>query len=106
MDIIKKLQLKFIIAVVLVLTTIFFLILLGINKFNSYQTEYLNQMFLKELIIHDGVLPKHKQFFSLEFSSRIDENPTENVKPIKNRRTWGRRTTRTSSASRMTGCGR
>lgn len=86
MDIIKKLQLKFIIAVVLVLTTIFFLILLGINKFNSYQTEYLNQMFLKELIIHDGVMPKHKQFLGLEFSSRIDENPTENVKPIKNRR--------------------
>ena len=86
MDIIKKLQLKFIIAVVLILTTIFFLILFGINKFNSYQTEYANQMFLKELIFHDGIFPKHKQFLNLEFSSIIDEKSVENLKPFNNRK--------------------
>ena len=39
MDVIKKLQIKFIITVVLILTVIFSLILLGINQFNIQKNE-------------------------------------------------------------------
>lgn len=74
MDVIKKLQIKFIITVVLILTVIFSLILLGINQFNIQKTESMNKMFLHELITHDGIMPNRRQFSGMEFAPKNTGN--------------------------------
>lgn len=79
MDVIKKLQIKFIISIVLILVVIFFSILVGINKFSAYQTESMNRGFLNELIVHDGRMPDRGNFFSLEFSSRFINGQWEKI---------------------------
>ena len=70
MDVIKKLQFKFIVTVVLILTVIFGLILLGINQFNIHRTESANKAFLQELISHDGLMPSRRQIIGMEFAKR------------------------------------
>ena len=45
MDVIKKLQIKFIITVVLILTFVFTLIVVGINTFNRQKTEGMYEYF-------------------------------------------------------------
>jgi len=72
MDVIKKLQIKFIVTVVLILTVIFFLILVGINMFNSHKTESLNELFLKELISNDGIMPNPRKSMGMEFSKFLE----------------------------------
>ena len=74
MDVIKKLQIKFIITVVLILTVIFSLILLGINQFNIKKTESMNKMFLHELISHDGIMLNKRQFSGTEFAPKNNGN--------------------------------
>ena len=74
MDVIKKLQIKFIITVVLILTVIFSLILLGINQFNIQKTESMNKMILHELITHDGIMPNRRQFSGMEFAPKNTGN--------------------------------
>lgn len=74
MDVIKKLQIKFIITVVLILTVIFSLILLGINQFNIQKTESMNKMFLHELISHDGIMLNKRQFSGIEFAPKNNGN--------------------------------
>ena len=77
MDVIKKLQIKFIITVVIILLVVFSTIIIGINKFNAHQTESINEVFLTELIHNDGIMPNKRQFIGMEFSKRMDENGTK-----------------------------
>ena len=69
MDIIKKLQFKFIIIVVLILTLVFTSILIGINQYNLKKTESISEIFLQELINHDGIMPNPKKAKEFGFPS-------------------------------------
>ena len=79
MDVIKKLQIKFIITVVIILLVVFSTIIIGINKFNAHQTESINEVFLTELIRNDGIMPNKRQFIGMEFSKRMDENGSSHI---------------------------
>ena len=80
MDVIKKLQFKFIVTVVLILTVIFGLILLGINQFSIHRTESANKAFLQELISHDGLMPSRRQIIGMEFAKRSSGDSSDEKK--------------------------
>jgi signal transduction histidine kinase len=70
MDVIKKLQIKFIITVVLILTFVFTLIVVGINTFNRQKTEGMYEYFLDQLITYDGFMPNRRKVLNMEFAPR------------------------------------
>ena len=70
MDVIKKLQIKFIITVVLILTFVFTLIVVGINTFNRQKTEGMYEYFLNQLITYDGFMPNRRKVLNMEFAPR------------------------------------